>query len=152
MGRMYTVTGSINGVSAAGDFIEINAPSTGSVFLHKAIITQETEFGDAQAEQLDFTIARCSVSGSGGAGATARPLSPGDTAFAGTVEIGNSTPATQSFDMHNESVPVRAGFYLTPTPEERIEIPPSGILVIELAIAPDDSIDFRYVVYLEEMG
>lgn len=152
MGRMYTVSNTISGVTAATDLIEINAPSDAVVVVHKIIITQETEFGDAASEQLDVMFHRGSTSGTGGATPTASPLEVGDSAFGGTVETGNTTQSTDGTILHREAFNVMAGMYWSPTPEERIVLSPSGRLIVSLETAPDDSIDFRVTAYFEEIG
>lgn len=152
MGRMYSVSNTVASITTAVDLIEINAPSTGIVILHSVDITQETEFADAQSEMLDFLIQRASTSGAAGATPTAAPLEGGDSAFAGTVETGNTTQGTPGTVVHRETAHVASGFHWRPTPEERIVIAPSGRIVIELGTAPDDSIDFRVNAVFEEIG
>ena len=152
MGRMYTVSNSVAGVTTAIDLLRISAPSDAVVIVHKVLVTQETEFGDAASEQMDIQFHRGSTDGSGGASPTARPLEVGDTAFGGTVATGNGTQSTEGVILHAEAANVMAGFVWAPTPEERVVLSPSGRLIVELPTAPDDSIDFRVTAYFEEIG
>ena len=152
MGRMYTVSNSVAGVTTAIDLLRISAPSDAVVIVHKILVTQETEFGDAASEQMDIQFHRGSTDGSGGASPTARPLEVGDTAFGGTVATGNGTQSTEGVILHAEAANVMAGFVWAPTPEERVVLSPSGRLIVELPTAPDDSIDFRVTAYFEEIG
>lgn len=152
VGRMYTVSNTVAGVTAATDLIRISAPADAVVVVHKVIITQETEFGDAASEQLDVMFHRGSTDGSGGATPTASPLEVGDAAFGGSCATGNTTQSTDGTILHREAFNVMAGLYWTPTPEERIVLSPSGRFIASLETAPDDSIDFRVTAYFEEIG
>ena len=152
VGRMYVVSAAVAGVTAAIDLIRISAPADAVVVVHKVIISQETEFGDAASEQMDIQFHRGSTDGSGGATPTARPLEVGDAAFGGTVATGNTSQSTEGTFLHHEAANVMAGFVWAATPEERIVLSPSGRLIVELPTAPDDSIDFRVTAYFEEIG
>ncbi len=152
VGRMYVVSAAVAGVTAAIDLIRISAPADAVVVVHKVVITQETEFGDAASEQMDIQFHRGSTDGSGGATPTARPLEVGDAAFGGTVATGNTSQSTEGTFLHHEAANVMAGFVWAATPEERIVLSPSGRLIVELPTAPDDSIDFRVFAAFEEIG
>ena len=152
VGRMYTVSNSVAGVTTAIDLLRISAPSDAVVVVHKVIVSQETEFGDAASEQMDIQFHRGSTDGSGGATPTARPLEVGDAAFGGTTATGNDTQSTEGVILHVEAANVMAGFVWAATPEERIVLSPSGRLIVELPTAPDDSIDFRVFAAFEEIG
>ncbi len=152
VGRMYSVSNSVAGVTTAIDLLRISAPADAVIVVHKIIVTQETEFGDAASEQMDIQFHRGSTDGSGGATPTARPLEVGDAAFGGTVATGNTTQSTEGVILHVEAANVMAGFVYPPTPEERIVLSPSGRLIVELPTVPDDSIDFRVVAIFEEIG
>ena len=61
------------------DFLELVAPSTQSLRLHRLYLAQTTEVTDAQEEMLQLALKRVTgapTSGSGGTAATARPLTP----------------------------------------------------------------------------
>jgi hypothetical protein len=152
MGRMYSVSNTVAGVTAAIDLLRISAPTDAVVVVHKVIVTQETEFGDAASEQLDVMFHRGSTDGSGGATPTASPLEVGDSAFGGTCATGNTTQSTDGTILHREAFNVMAGMYWSPTPEERIVLSPSGRFIASVETAPDDSIDFRVTAYFEEIG
>jgi hypothetical protein len=153
MGRMYTLTGSVSGATTAIDLLRVSAPTDAVVVVHRIHITQETEFGDAESEQIDIIVARASTDGSGGSTVTAAKLESGDAAFGGSAVSGNSTQSTLTTPhIINETFPVQAGFYWVPTPEEKIVLSPSGRLVVELSTAPNDSIDFRFFMVIEEIG
>ncbi len=152
VGRMYVVSAAVATVTTAIDLIRISAPADAVVVVHKVVISQETEFGDAASEQMDIQFHRGSTDGSGGATPTARPLEVGDAVFGGTVATGNTSQSTEGTFLHHEAANVMAGFVWAATPEERIVLSPSGRLIVELPTAPDDSIDFRVTAVFEEIG
>ena len=152
MGRMYSAIFEEVAVTAAQDLFEINAPADSVVALHSVIITQSSDAGDVEDEQLSIIIHLGSTSGSGGTTPTARPLELGSPAFGGTVEVNNTTQSTEGNILHAEAFNVRAGFYYRPTPEERIIISPSDRLIIELQTAPADSLTMSGTAIFEAIG
>ena len=151
MGRMYSVVFEEVAVTAVQDLFEINAPSDSALHLHSIVITQSSDAGDAEDEQLSILIHRGSTSGSGGTAPTAAPLSLGNTAFGGTVEVNNTTQRTEGTKLYAEAFNVRAGLQYRPTPEERITISPSDRLIIELQTAPADSLTMSGTAIFEEI-
>ena len=83
MSRMYSCVFEEVSVTEDQDLFEIVAPSTAAVVLHSVIITQSSDAGDAQDEQLSCIFHRGGGAGSAGTTPTPRPLSPGDSAFGG---------------------------------------------------------------------
>ena len=152
MGRMYAVVFEQVAVTAAQDLFEINAPADAIVVLHSCTISQSSDAGDSESEQLAILFHLGSTSGSGGSAPTARPLELGTVAFGGTVEANNTTQSTEGIFLHAESFNVMAGFAYRPTPEERIIISPSDRLIIELQAAPADSLTMDGVAIIEEVG
>lgn len=151
-GRMYSATFEEVAVTAVQDLFEINAPSTAVVKIHSLHISQSSDAGDAQSEQLNVLIHRGTTSGSGGSAPTARPLMEGTAAFAGTVEANNTTQSTEGVQLHAESFNVMAGLVIVWTPETRPVIPPSGRLIVELQTAPADSLTMSGTIYFEAIG
>jgi len=153
MGRIYTATLSAIAVTAIQDLWEINAPSDAVVILHSCEIGQNTDFGDAEAEGLPVQISRATgTAGSGGASVTPTPLEVGDAAYGGTVERNNTTQAGTTTVIHTEVFNIQGGWLYLPPPEKRIVISPSGVLVIELPVAPTDSITVYSTITFEEIG
>lgn len=151
MARVYNVSGSAL-VSTLVDFIEINAPSDACVILRGFAVTQYTDAGDAQSEQLNVRIHRGSTSGSAGSASTPVPLNSGDAAFGGTVEMFNTTQSTLGDTVFTESFNVMSGLSVLFQPDDRPVISPSGRLVISLASAPADEIGFNIRAVFEELG
>lgn len=152
LGRMYTASFEEVAVSAIQDLFELNAPSDSVVVIHKCIITQESDAGDAEAEMLRMTIQRAGTSGSAGSTATARPHHVGDAAFGGTVEVNNTTQAGTLTVLHAEAFNVQLGWIYDPSPEERIIVSPSGRVVFSINDAPADALTMSGILIFEEIG
>ncbi len=152
MGRMYSAVFENVAVTAAQDFIELNAPSDAVVVVHAVYIGQSSDAGDAESEMLDVLFHMGSTSGSGGSTVTATPLELGDAAFGGTVEANNTTQSTEGTLIHADTFNVLAGYQYMPTPETRIVISPSDRLNIELQAAPGDSLTMNGTIVFEEIG
>lgn len=149
---MYTVTFEEIAVTTAVDLFEINAPADSVVIVHGFEVSQSSDAGDSQSEQLNILVHLGSTSGSGGVAETARPLNLGDAAFGGTVESNNTTQSTEGTFLHAASFNVMNGYVWIPTPEMRLVISPSDRLIIELQTAPADSLTMSGVCYIEEIG
>jgi hypothetical protein len=156
MGRFYTATFAAVAVTAQQDFWEITAPADGVVFIHDFILTQSTEVGDAMEEGLALLIKRgATTTGTGGTQAiTPAPLSFGDPAFGGVVDVNNTAKASGGtiVTMAAYAWNVRMPFQIIWTPETRLMLSPSQRLTIELATTPADSITVSGTLTLEEIG
>jgi len=160
MARMYTATFKSTAVTAAQDLFEIAAPTDAIVIVHDWTLSQSTEFGDAQEEQLIITTNRgvgTVTSGSGGATVTPQPISDGDPAFGGTVERNNTTimavgTGTLETDLELHAWNVRIPYQKVYTPETRPCISPGNRWTLECETAPADSITMNGTVTFEEIG
>jgi len=149
---MYSATFEEVAVTAAQDLFEINAPSDAVVIVHGVTVSQSSDAGDSESEQLNVLVHLGSTSGSGGSTLTASPLELGDAAFGGTVESNNTSQSTEGTKIHSECFNVMAGLAIWLTPECRWVISPSDRLIIELQTAPGDSLTMSGTVYFEEVG
>ena len=153
LGRMYTAQISAIAVTAIQDFIEVNCPSDAVVVIHSIRIAQYSDVGDAAAEMLPVQISRSTGSaGSGGTVPTARPHNVGTAAFGGTVEVNNTTQAGTTVVLLSEAFNIRSGWFYNPPPDERVVISPSGIVVVELPVAPADELTMEGSITFEEIG
>jgi hypothetical protein len=126
MGHMYSAALSNSVISISNSVFHINGITNGIVVLHSAFIGQASDAGDAQAEMLRVSITRSgSNSTAVGTTVTARPHLINDQAFGGTVRVSN-TYVNTNLCIVSETFNVQAGWYYTPTPEERIVIPPKS--------------------------
>lgn len=155
MGRMYTAIFSAVAVTAQQDFFEVVAPADSVVVLHAIYLSQSSDTGDAAEELLQVAIkSGATTSGSGGTAPTAIPLSLGDAAFGGTVEVNNTTKASAGTIVthHKDSFNIRTGWVYMPTPEARKVLSPSARLTVELLTTPADSLTMDGTIVFEEIG
>jgi len=143
-------------VSATQDFFEITAPSTGVVRLHEIHITQDD---NETSQQLPVRILRVPATvtgGSGGSTPTPRKLGGTTDAAAGAVvKVNNTTPATTSGTLETlrrQGDNVLNGWHWVFTPETRIDVPPSGVVVVRLVTAPSAGIPMSGELLWEEIG
>lgn len=157
MGRMYTISFEGVTVSAAQDLFEVLVPADAIGVLHALYLSQSSDAGDAESEQLSISIQRITgapTSGSGGSTPTPRPVEEGDAAAGITAEANNTTQLTggTSVTLHRESFNVMAGLAYIPTPEMRPIFSPSTRCLVELPSAPADALTMDGVMYIEEIG
>jgi hypothetical protein len=156
MGRLYTAVFSAVAVTAQQDFWEIAAPADAVVFIHDFILTQSTDVGDAAEEGLSILMKRgATTTGTGGTQAiTPSPLSFGDPAFGGVIDINNTTKATSGtiVTLASWNWNIRMPFQIIWTPETRPMLSPSQRLTIELATTPADSLTISGTCTFEECG
>lgn len=159
MGRIYTALFKAVAVAAQQDLFEVVAPSDAVVIIHDVQLTQVTELGDAQEEQLALTMNRgvgAVTSGSGGSTVTPQPVSDGDPAFGGTVEANNTTKMVAGSGALEElgatSWNIRGEKTMIWTPETRPVISPGNRWTLELETTPNDSITMNGIVTFEEVG
>lgn len=157
MGRFYTAQFNGVAVTAQQDFFELAAPSTAVVVIHQVVLSQTTEVGDAQEEQLSILLKRGvgSTTGSGGSTPTPVKLETGYPSAGSTTKANNTTKMTAGTittihsDAWNERNP--QWLYL-PTPELRPVLSPSERFTVELATTPADSVTVNGTIYFEEIG
>lgn len=159
MGRIYTVQTNAVAVTAAQDFAEILAPTDSVVKIHDWVVMQTSDVGDAAEEILRIETVRgvgAVTSGSGGTTPTAQPISDGDTAFGGTVEMNNTTrmvAGSGSLETQEQyGWNVRQQLEKIYTPETRPEISPGNRWTLSLPSAPADSLTVTVKITLEEVG
>ena len=160
MGRMYRARTSGVTLNEIRDVWEVVAPTDGIVVIHKVVMCQLSDVGDAQEEQLLVEVVRgvgTVTSGSGGSTPTPEPILIGDALFGGTTEANNTTRmavGTGSLDtMDSMSWNIRDRFELLYLPEERPIIAPGDRWTIALPAAPADSFTgFGSSIVFEEIG
>lgn len=139
-------------VTAAQDLFQIVAPSDAVVVIHAVYISQSSDAGDTESEQLNILYHRGGTNGSGGTTVTPTPLQLGDAAAGSTVEMNNTTQSTEGVLIHSDGFNVMAGYQDVRTPEARIYVSPSDIFNIELQTTPTDSLTMTVTVVFEEIG
>ncbi len=154
MGRIYTAQFAGVAVTAATDLFELNVASSKVARVHELHLMQTTDLGDAQEEVITIKmISGYTTSGSGGSAPTAAPHEIGDAAYAGTVEVNNTTQANTGTAVthYTWGWNIRVPLIIVFTPETRKIIAPSGRLVITNS-APADSITVSGTLVFEELG
>lgn len=146
-------------VTAQQDIFNITAPATGIVIIHRALITQSSDVGDAAEEGLAIAIRRGAASTAGSGGTVVTPGAGGATeqagpAFTGTVRANDTTKSliTSPITLHAESWNVRTAWDFLPTPEMRPIISPSARLTVELTTTPADALTVSATLVFEWLG
>lgn len=129
MARMYTVEFSAQDQTAADgnmDMFEIRPSSSAGigVRLHAVYISATSEFGDAQEEQIHYTIMRHTggtfTSGTGGTTPTPVPVDHDDVAADFAADAVNDVVATTSggtfVNIHQDGFNIRTGLQLVIPP------------------------------------
>jgi len=155
MGRLYTVTFSAVAVSAAQDLFELTPADDKPIRLHGIAVGQISDSGDAQDEQLRWTIIRGhATSGSGGSAATPQPVNSSvDTAAGFTAETNNTTVASAGtgVTLHADAFNVRAGLQYWWPPECRPGASQGNTLLVVRITAPSDALTMDGTLYVEEL-
>jgi hypothetical protein len=117
---------------------------------------QSSDFGDAQAEMLPYSVIRGhTTTGSGGTTVTARPQNRSGATAGAVVMANNTTQATVGtpVTMHADTFNVMAG--------EKLWIPDSceweasqadTTILIRLGAAPADALTMSGTIYFREQG
>lgn len=155
--REYRVTFTEVAVTAAVDLFEIRPADDKPIAIYGFFLGQSTEFGDAAAELLPYRVIRgFTTSGTGGATPTPTPASKNSGEAAGFgADTNNTTVATTgtTVDLHADTFHVATGEKLwLPEGAEWDCSQADTSIVIRLASAPVDSIDFSGTLYVREFG
>lgn len=153
IGRIYSVTFSAVGVSAAQDLFEVAPAANKPVMLLGIELGQTSDSGDAQDEQLQITIVRGhTTSGSGGSAATPRPRLTNDTAASAACEVNNTTIASAGTGvaLFTGAWNVRAG-YIRPFAEHERPVCAASELIVVRQTAPADSITMSGTLWFCEL-
>lgn len=148
---VYTAAFDNVAITTAIEFLELTAPSDAAIVILGAELSQSTEAGDAQAEQLRVMFRRYSAAGTGGTALDERPHMVGYPAAGATVTNAR-TVGTASADLWSNAWNIQAGMIYKPSPEERVYVSPSGIVAFELMAAPADSVSFSGCITWGEIG
>ena len=140
--------------AAEFDAFEYTAPADAIAIIHRVMLGQTSDYGDAAAEGLMARlITGHATSGSGGSAATPRALQTGFPAAGGAAETMNTTIASTGTPLtkHAEALNGQIGMDYRPTPEERIVLSPSERIVLRVS-APADAITIVGSLVIEERG
>ena len=148
MGRIFTVSFADVAVTAIQDLFQIEAQGV-TAKLHALFLSQSTDAGDANSEQLSLVLRR--VTDAVVDGAAEVPAKPTDVAGA-NLAVNQLVPlATGVAIYHAEAWNTLTPFVWLPTPEMRPSIQPTDAMTVHLAEAPAQSIDISGTLYFEEL-
>lgn len=148
---MYSVPFTAVSVSAASDIFELTAGSAHVCILHSVYLAQSSDVGDANAESLNITVIKGRTAGSGGTAITPAPLETGLPTADASADRTVTTQGTGGTVVHADVWNTQIGWMYRPTPEERIVIGPSEVLVVTNS-APADAITVSGTLVFEEIG
>lgn len=158
LGRLYTIQFNSVAATVVQDLFEIITPADAVMVLRSVRITQESDAGDAESEQLAFQIKRGvgSTSGSGGTTPSVVTMQKGDAAAGITAEANNTTQAVAGGGsltvLLEECENIHSGWYHAPPPDERFVFSPGDECIISLETAPADSLTISGYAIVEEIG
>lgn len=151
---MWKVTFARVAVTAQQDFASVLLATGKPIVPLRAWVSQGSDAGDAQDEQLSITLKRgATTAGSGGGTFTALKQSQTNgPAFGGTCRINDTTPASAGTieEAYPDSFNVRNGWIYLPMPEERF-IVDVGRLVMGLLTTPADSLTMSGGIIFAEL-
>jgi len=153
LGLKYTATFDNITVSALQDLLTITAPSDAAVVILEGELSQQGDYGDAQAEGLRITINRYATAGSGGTTLTSRPHEVGFPTAGSTVVRNNTSLGGTATLLMSRNWNIQAPIFHIPVPETRWVISPSGVFAITLPTAPTpDSLQMSGWITFAEIG
>lgn len=155
MSGIYTVQFNSVDISAQQDLFELVASSGKPIVILGFGLSQHTEIGDAQEEQLLILVkSGQTVSGSGGSSATPVPTDSSGSAASFTAEVNNTTKANTGTIVTHKPYAwnVRAPLDIVFTELEQLVMAVSRRCTIELAKTPADQLTCNGYVVVQEIG
>ena len=155
-GGLYTVSFEDVAVSAVQDLFEVTVPANKQYVIHEVRVSQSSDAGDSESEQLLFKVKRHwngQSSGSGGTAATPAALNGRDrTGTAPTGwEVNNTTQVSggSSALTYVSAEDVQVGLSYTPKTGFEPIVVEEETFTVALANAPTDSLTMSGVVVFE---
>ncbi len=150
MGRRYSVGFTDVAVTAIQDLFQIEA-KTVPVILHSIVLSQNSDVGDAAAENLTVRIRRVTDALTN---VTAEvKLDNRDADALADLNVNDTTPfTTGAVTIHPECWNIAIPFIWMPPPELRIIVPVDEVVTVNLVSAPNDALTMSGVMYFEEIG
>lgn len=152
---IYSVSVSGVAVTAAQDFFSLKASATKPLRLHSVFISQYSDTGSAEIEEIRIRVRRGQTSqGSAGSTPSAVAISPSSAAASATVHANDTTIANTGtiVVLHEDCFEVHGGYQMVWTPETRPETAAATCITVEIEAAPSDSLTMSGTLYFEEIG
>jgi hypothetical protein len=148
---MYTAGFEAIAVSAVQDLFQLLAASNVAVIVHEVRFSQVTV---EVSEMVELMMHRGSTNGSGGGTDTPNPNDMSLPAADTTVEINNTTQATNGtlVGFRKEVWQMVHPFLWLPPPEGRVLIPGGDLFHVSLETAPDAETTMSGAILFEELG
>lgn len=146
---VYTVHGDAQAVSTAITILEVTAPSSGCLEIIRAWVSQSSSTSSAQA-RIQLLRKAGTITG------TASPPTPvptqvGQAASGVTVKWKATVEGTDGVIPVDDAFNILSGWLWLPVPEERIWVPPSGIIALKFPSAPT-SANWTFGIGYKEYG
>lgn len=153
MGRMYSAIFQATAVgTAAQDLLTLTGATNVVGYIHKIVVTQSSDLGDAQEEGVRITLLMGATAGSGGTALTEQSLQDGQPAADFAAIRNNTTQATGGTAIYEENMNNRIGFYYEPTPETRPLVAGTTSFVVQMNSTLADAMTMSAVIQWEELG
>lgn len=147
--RQPFLTGSLS--SGPSYLIQLTAPANAVVEILEANVSP---VNNATNQDLDMFFQRASVAGTGATPLTPSKTESGDQNASSTLAMTPSGAPTLTANtiQGGQGVQSLGGYVLTPLPEDRIYVPPSGIIVLVLNTTAFSATIFRGELVFREIG
>jgi hypothetical protein len=123
-------------ISAARTLVQVNAPATSSLEILRAWVS----FNSVTSTAIEVRLKRVTTAGTG-TSFTAIQLSGQADAFDGTCTNNHTAEGTLGDELIREFINYLNGFIYLPIPEERIVVPPSARIALDLPTAPGAAVN-----------
>jgi len=154
--RFFSATFEEVSVGAAQDLFEFSVPADKIMVIHHVAITQSSDAGNAESEQIRLKIKRVTGAPTPGSGGTS--ANPAGVTGPGTSDVSVSVNHTTRLTggtattIYLEDVNIMGGFHYLPTPDDRPVFSPSEYCVIGIEAAPATALTMSGTVVYEELG
>lgn len=154
---VYTVSFAVTAFTTANgdyDFFELTPASNKPVEIVAIDIGNKTEIGDAQEEQVAYSIIRGHATTGNGTSTTPRPLDPSDGAASFTAETVASTVASTgtAITVYQSTFNIRSGLYLVFPEIMRPKASQADtLLVVRMTSTLADDADLSGTLFVREL-
>lgn len=131
---IYTVHGDAQAVSTAITVLEVTAPASGALEIIRAWASQSSSTTSAQA-RIQILRKTGTITGTASP-PTPVPMQVGQAASGVTVKWKATNEGTDGVIPVDDAFNILSGWLWLPVPEERIFVPPSGIIALKFPSAP----------------
>jgi hypothetical protein len=146
---IYSVHGDAQTVSTAITILELTAPATGALEIIRAWVSQASSTTSAM-NRIQLLRKTATVTSAASA-PTPVPAQVGQAASGITVKWKATAEGTDGVIYQDDAFNILSGYLYLPVPEERIWVPPSGIVALKFPGAPT-SANYSFGFVFREVG